>query len=181
MTTPPSSVTTGPSSTTAGPPQTRIRGPQSISSPNWRLESACWNWRSAPAASNLVTADRQLDCFRNVARVLEPGGAFVLECYVPDPREFDDGQAVKALAVTEDSATIEVYRHDAAAQCFTSQKITFTSSGIRMLPLVMRYCWPSELDLMAKLAGLTLTERYSGWDRRPFGSASTSHVSVYRR
>jgi SAM-dependent methyltransferase len=128
---------------------------------------------------NLPNADRQADCFRNVAQVLDADGAFVLECFVPDPAKFDRGQRVEARAVTEDSATIEVFRHDAAAQRYASQKITFNSQGIRLLPVALRYCWPSELDLMAGLAGLRLRERYSGWDRRPFGSDSTSHISVY--
>jgi hypothetical protein len=129
---------------------------------------------------NLISAERQADCFRNVARVLDSEGAFVIECFVPDPARFDRGQRVGALAVTEDSATIEVVRHDAAAQRFNPQRITFTSEGIRMLPVALRYSWPSELDLMARLAGLRLSERYAGWDRRPFGSDSASHISVYR-
>jgi len=129
---------------------------------------------------NLPSADRQADCLRNVARVLDADGAFVIECFVPDPSRFDRGQRVEALAVTEDSATIEVLRHDAAAQRFTTQKITFDSQGIRLHPVGLRYCWPSELDLMAGQAGLRLRERYADWDRRPFGSDSASHVSVYR-
>ena len=129
---------------------------------------------------NLPSQDRQVACFRNVARVLDAGGAFVLECFVPDPARFDRGQRVEALAVTEDSATIEVFSHDAAAQRYRTQKITFSSQGIRMLPVALRYCWPSELDLMAGQAGLRLAERYAGWDRRPFGSDAVAHVSVYR-
>jgi SAM-dependent methyltransferase len=129
---------------------------------------------------NLPDQDRQAACFRNVAKVLDPAGAFVIECLVPDPARFDRGQRVEALAVTEDSATIEVFSHDAVAQRYSTQKITFSGQGIRMLPVALRYAWPSELDLMAGQAGLRLTERYAGWDRRPFGSESTSHVSVYR-
>jgi SAM-dependent methyltransferase len=129
---------------------------------------------------NLPSQDQQVACFRNVARVLDTGGAFVLECFVPDPARFDRGQRVEALAVTEDSATIEVFSHDAAAQRYRTQKITFSSQGIRMLPVALRYCWPSELDLMAGQAGLRLAERYAGWDRRPFGSDAVAHVSVYR-
>ena len=129
---------------------------------------------------NLLDPGRQAACFRNVANVLEPGGAFVVECYVPDPSRFDRGRRVEAIAVTEDSATIEVYSFDAAAQRFLSQKITFADGGIRMRPHAERYCWPAELDLMAQGAGLRLGERYGGWDRRPFGSDSTDHVSVYR-
>src|SRR6266571_1572505 len=129
---------------------------------------------------NLLDPDRQADCFRNVAKVLDADGAFVIECYVPDPARFDRGQRVEALAVTEDSATLEVYRHDAAAQRFISQKITFDGQGIRLRPHAERYCWPGELDLMAGRAGLRLRERYGDWDRRPFGSDSRDHVSVYR-
>jgi len=128
---------------------------------------------------NLPSADRQADCFRNVARVLEADGAFVLECFVPDVARYDRGQRVEALAVTEDAATIEVVRHDAAAQRVMTQKITFDSEGIRLHPVALRYCWPSELDLMAAQAGLRLRARYADWDRRPFGFDSAGHVSVY--
>jgi SAM-dependent methyltransferase len=129
---------------------------------------------------NLPSADRQADCFRNVARVLAPDGAFVIECFVPDLARYDRRQRVEALAVTEDSATIDVLRHDAVAQRLTTQKITFDSQGIRLHPVALRYCWPSELDLMAAQAGLRLGERYADWDRRPIASDSASHVSVYR-
>lgn len=100
--------------------------------------------------------------------------------FVPEPGSFDRGSWVKALEVTEDSATIEVYRHDAAAQRYAKPTITFTAEGTRMLPVALRYCWPSELDLMARQAGLELHERYADWERRPYGSDSTSHISVYR-
>ena len=129
---------------------------------------------------NLPDADRQADCFRNVARVLEPGGAFVLECFVPDLSRYDRGQRVEALAVTEDAAMIEVALHDAVAQRVRTQKVTFDAQGIRLHPVALRYCWPSELDLMAAAAGLRLEGRYADWDRRPFVSDSRSHVSVYR-
>jgi len=129
---------------------------------------------------NLPDGERQADCFRNVARVLEPGGAFVLECFVPDLARYDRGQRVEAIAVTEDAAIIEVARHDAVAQRVMTQKVTFGSRGVQLHPVALRYCWPSELDLMAAAAGLRLGERYADWDRRPFASDSPSHVSVYR-
>ncbi len=130
---------------------------------------------------NLPDGARQADCFRNVARVLEPGGAFVLECFVPDLTRFERDQLVQALDVSEDSATIEVVAHDAVAQRVRTQKVTFDAGGVHLHPVALRYCWPSELDLMASQAGLRLEARYAGWDRRPFASDSTSHVSVYRR
>jgi hypothetical protein len=73
-----------------------------------------------------------------------------------------------------------VYRHDTVAQRYAKQTITFTADGIGMLPVALRYCWPSELGLMASQAGLKLQERYADWERRPFDSDSTSHISVYR-
>ncbi|MFF7974923.1 methyltransferase domain-containing protein [Streptomyces sp. NPDC007905] len=129
---------------------------------------------------NLLEAERQQDCFRNVARVLGEDGAFVIEAYVPDPSFFDRGQCVRALSVTEDSATIEVYRFDLAAQRFRSQKITFDADGVHLRPHAERYCWPAELDVMAARAGLRLDRRLADWSGRPFGSDSTGHVSVYR-
>ena len=129
---------------------------------------------------NLTSAERQLDCFRNVARVLEPGGAFVIETYVPDQRRFDRDQQVEAVIVTEDSVVLEAFSHDAAAQRYLSQKIFIDGKGVRLRPHSMRYAWPSELDLMARIAGLRLDQRYADWDRRPFGSDSQRHASVYR-
>jgi SAM-dependent methyltransferase len=129
----------------------------------------------------LLSQERQATCFRNVARVLTPDGVFVIECFVPDLARFDRGQRVQTLDVTEDAATIELSRHDPVQQRITIQTVTLGSDGIRMRPLAIRYSWPAELDLMAHQAGLRLTERYGDWDRRPFDSASSSHLSVYRR
>ena len=129
---------------------------------------------------NLPNAERQADCFRNVARVLDPDGAFVLECFVLQPARYDRDQRVEALSVTESSVVLEVSRHDAAAQRLFKQHLVFDSSGFRGFPVALRYCWPSELDLMARQAGLELAERYAGWDRSAFGAESESHVSVYR-
>ncbi len=128
----------------------------------------------------LLTQEQQASCFRNVARVLGPGGAFVIECFVPDLTRFDRGQRMEALDVTEDSASFVLSRHDAVRQRVTTQVVTLDGPGMRMWPVAIRYCWPSELDLMAAQAGLQLTERYADWNRRPFDSASGGHVSVYR-
>jgi len=130
---------------------------------------------------NLVDADRQADCFRNVARVLAPDGAFVIEAFVPDPRDFDRDEQVQVREVTEDSATIRLHRYDRAAQRFIRQTITFDSQGVHLKPFATRYCWPDQIDRMAAQAGLRLAERYADWQRRPFNAASTHHISVYRR
>jgi hypothetical protein len=116
-----------------------------------------------------------------VARVLDPGGPFVIECFVPDVSRFTGGQLARAQEVTEDSAILELSRHDAAAQRVTTQVITFDQRGMHMRPVAIRYSWPGELDLMADRAGLKLQARYSGWDRQPFDSTSAGHVSVYER
>ncbi len=129
----------------------------------------------------LLSQERQASCFRNVAQVLDPGGVFVIECFVPDLARFNRGQRVQTLAVTEDSATLELSRHDAAQQRVTTQIVTLDGQGTHLRPVAIRYCWPSELDLMAEQAGLRLRERHSDWHRRPFDSTSGGHVSVYQR
>jgi len=129
----------------------------------------------------LLTQARQGDCFRNVARVLGPAGVFVIECFVPDLSRFDRDQRVRARAVTEDSATIEVSRHDPVLQRVTTQMVTLDGQGMHLRPVALRYSWPGELDLMAEAAGLRRRERHGDWDRRPFDSLSTKHISVYQR
>ncbi|TCB97611.1 class I SAM-dependent methyltransferase [Micromonospora zingiberis] len=129
---------------------------------------------------NLVREQRQADCFRNVARVLAPGGAFVIETYVPDPAGIDRDEQVQMREVTEDSATIRLHRYDRAAQTFVRQTVTFDAGGVHLHPFAMRYMWPEQIDEMAGQAGFHLAERYADWDRTRFGPDSTSHISVYR-
>jgi hypothetical protein len=82
--------------------------------------------------------------------------------------------------VTEDSAILELSRHDAVEQRILTQMVMLDGGGVRLRPVALRYSWPSELDLMAELAGLRLRERHGGWDRRPFMNNSSGHVSVYQ-
>jgi SAM-dependent methyltransferase len=127
---------------------------------------------------HLPSQARQVDCFRNVARVLTPGGAFVIECFVPAPPLFDRGFEVNTVA--EDWASMTLTRHDPVAQRIFTQRVRFGHGRkVRMFPVAMRYCWPSELDLMAELAGLRLRERYADFSRASFGAESRGHVSVY--
>jgi len=127
---------------------------------------------------HLPSQARQVDCFRNVARVLTPGGAFVIECFVPAPPLFDRGVEVNTVA--EDWASMTLTRHDPVAQRIFTQRVRFGDGRkVRMFPVAMRYCWPSELDLMAELAGLRLRERYADFSRASFGAESRGHVSVY--
>ena len=130
---------------------------------------------------NLVSEERQAACFRNVARVLAPGGAFVIETFVPDPADFDRDEQVQVREVTEDSATIRVHRYDRAAQTFVRQTVTFDAAGVHLKPFAMRYAWPEQIDELAEQAGLRLTERYADWDGSPFDADSRAHISVYRR
>jgi hypothetical protein len=106
---------------------------------------------------------------------------FVVECFVPDLARFDRDQRVQTRAVTEDSAIVELSRLDAVEQRIITQIVTLDGHGIYLRPVALRYSWPAELDLMAELAGLRLRERHGGWDRQPFRSNSSSHVSVYQR
>lgn len=123
---------------------------------------------------------RQVDCFRNVARVLAPGGAFVIECFLPVSPLVDPGVSVNT--VTENGASMTLTRHDPVAQRIFTQRVRFGDGRkVRMFPVAMRYCWPSELDLMAELAGLRLRARYADFSRAPFGADSRGHVSVYER
>jgi hypothetical protein len=136
----------------------------------------------------LLSQERQAQCFAGVARVLDPGGVFVIECFVPDLSRFDHDQRVQARAVSEDSAVIEVSRHDRVRQRVDTQMITFDGQGMHLRPVAIRYCWPAELDLMADRAG---PDGRPSWpaasralrrlDRQPFTAASDRHVSVYQR
>jgi SAM-dependent methyltransferase len=127
----------------------------------------------------LLTQDDQVRCFSHVAVHLDPGGAFVIESFVPDPSLFDRGQRVSATRVEAERVQLDATRHDAATQQVTSQHVLIGKEGIVLLPVQLRYAWPSELDLMARLAGLRLLARYGGWRREPFTSTSPTHISVY--
>jgi SAM-dependent methyltransferase len=129
----------------------------------------------------LTTQDEQVRCFDNVARHLTDDGVFVIEAFVPDLARFEGGQTVRALRVTSELVDLEASTHDAAAQTVTTQHVLLTEEGLRLQPVHLRYAWPSELDLMARLAGLALRDRWAGWDRSTFASTSGAHVSVYGR
>ncbi len=127
----------------------------------------------------LTTQQAQVRCFQNAAHHLGPDGVFVIEAFVPDLSRFDGGQTVRASRVQTDRIGLEVSKHDAVSQTVESQHVMITEGGTRLRPVYIRYSWPSELDLMARLAGLRLRERWGGWDRSPFTTTSTSHVSIY--
>jgi len=128
----------------------------------------------------LLTQEDQLRCFAGVAAHLESQGAFLIEAFVPDLSRFDRGQRLQATDVEMERVRIDVARHDSVAQQIVAQHVVFTEAGTRFYPVRLRYCWPSELDLMARLAGLRLENRWGGWLRQPFSAASNKHISIYR-
>lgn len=131
---------------------------------------------------NLLTQDDQVRCFENVARHLTDDGVFLVEAEIPDSfYRLRDGQYVDAEAVEVDTVTLDVGSFDPVTQLLDESHVTLSREGIRVSPIVTRYIWPSELDLMARIAGLRLRERWGGWAHEPFDSRSTRHVSVYGR
>jgi SAM-dependent methyltransferase len=131
---------------------------------------------------NLLTQDDQVRCFENVATHLTDDGSFVVEAFVPDfLYRLRDNQYVDAEAVGVSEVWLDVGRHDPVAQRLDETHVALTGTGVRLYPIVCRYAWPSELDLMARIAGLRLKERWGGWSNEPFTASSSLHVSVYGR
>jgi SAM-dependent methyltransferase len=129
---------------------------------------------------NLTTQDAQVQCFQNAAAHLAPGGCFVIEVGVPDLRRLPPGETMQVFDRSPTHVGIDAYT-DLVAQHMSSHHYSFTDGQVDTFSMPFRYVWPSELDLMARLAGLTLRERWSTWDRDPFTSDSTSHVSVWHK
>ncbi|MBA3302758.1 MAG: class I SAM-dependent methyltransferase [Acidimicrobiia bacterium] len=130
--------------------------------------------------TNLTTQDEQVECFRNVAAHLGPGGCFVIEVGIPDLQRLPPGETVRAFAVSPTYVAFDEYT-DMTAQISWSHHYWFVGDKLEVFSAPYRYVWPSELDLMARLAGMTLRERWSGWKRAPFTSDSTTHVSVWEK
>jgi SAM-dependent methyltransferase len=129
---------------------------------------------------NLLTQDEQVRCFENVAAHLTDEGAFVVEAFVPSfLTRLRDDQYVDAESVGVDEVWFDVGRHDPVTQRLDETHVRLTDGDVRLFPIVTRYAWPSELDLMARIAGLRLRDRWAGWNREPFEAASRRHVSVY--
>ena len=129
----------------------------------------------------LLTQEAQIKCFQASAQHLRDDGVFVLENFVPDLTRFDRGQRTDTISVSVDDVRIDAAIHDAVNQRCYVQHVLIEEKGVRLYPVQLRYVWPSELDLVARLAGLELRNRYGGWKNEPFSSASARHVSVYGR
>ncbi len=146
---------------------TRVEGP-------FRLAYLVYN-----TIGNLRTQDQQVACFANAAAHLEPGGRFVVEVGVPSLRRLLPGEDAHLFSHAPGYVGFDRFT-DLVAQQATSHHFVVRDGEAREVRTPFRYVWPSELDLMARLAGMDLEQRWAGWDRAPFTAESTSHVSVWR-
>jgi SAM-dependent methyltransferase len=129
--------------------------------------------------SNLVSQDAQVACFQNAAAHLRSGGRFVIENGVPALQSLPLGQTVLPFRADPEGFSFDVY--DVVTQRFSSQHFYLVDGKGEAFPVEFRYAWPAELDLMARLAGMTLQDRWAGWRREPFTNVSPGHVSVYEK
>jgi len=127
--------------------------------------------------NNLTTQDGQVACFQNVAAHLERGGCFVIEVGVPGLQRLPPGETVRPFDVSDTYLGFDEY--DIANQGLVSHHFRAVDGKFEQRSIPFRYVWPAELDLMARLAGMALRERWGGWKREPFTSDSTKHVSVW--
>jgi SAM-dependent methyltransferase len=128
---------------------------------------------------NLTKQDAQGACFENVAAHLEPGGCFVIEVGVPGLRTLPPGERFQVFDFSAEHIGIDEY--DVANQGLISHHLSLADGNWTLVSMPFRYVWPAELDLMARIAGMALRERWSGWKREPFTSESTKHVSVWEK
>jgi SAM-dependent methyltransferase len=129
--------------------------------------------------TNLITQEEQVRCFQNVAAHLEAGGCFVIEVYVPQLQRLPPGEVFHVFDVSPTHVGVEEY--ELASQIAYSHHYWIVDGQLETFSTPHRYVWPSELDLMAQMAGMRLRERWAGWDRQPFTSDSRSHVSVWEK
>jgi SAM-dependent methyltransferase len=128
---------------------------------------------------NLTTQDEQVACFQNVAGHLEPGGCFVLEVLVPGLRRLPPGERFQPFDVSPTHLGFDEY--DVARQGLISHHYWVDGDRVEVFSPPFRYVWPAELDLMARLAGMKLRDRWAGWQREPFTGESEQHVSVWEK
>jgi SAM-dependent methyltransferase len=128
---------------------------------------------------NLTSQAAQVDCFRNVAAHLEPGGCFVIEVGTPELRRLPPGETMRVFDASDTHWGVDEY--DVATQGLVSHHFDLVDGRFELVSMPFRYVWPAELDLMAQLAGMTLRERWAGWRREPFTSESRKHVSVWEK
>ena len=123
--------------------------------------------------------EEQVRCFQRLAKRLAPGGVFTVEAFNPDHSVLAQRQRAVAVDVGTDHALLDLATNDVVNQTLRAQHVLFTARGVQLYPVQLRFAYPSELDLMARLAGMRLRERYGGWDRSKFTATSQVHVSIY--
>ena len=126
---------------------------------------------------NLTAQDAQVACFENAAAHLQAGGRFVIETRVPELQKLPLGQTI--VNARSEPNRISNYVYDVVTQGLSAQHYHFADGKVEASPVEMRYAWPAELDLMARIAGMRLEHRWGGWLGEPFTARSSSHVSVY--
>ena len=129
---------------------------------------------------NLLTQDGQVRCFENAARHLATNGVFVVEAGVPSAWLRAD-QFVNVEHLSSDEVMLDVNRYNAVTQILDENHVSLTKDGLRFEPISCRLIWPGEMELMARIAGLRLVDRWGGWKNEPFTAASNRHISVYAR
>jgi SAM-dependent methyltransferase len=128
----------------------------------------------------LYSQETQLRCFANVADHLHPSGRFVIHAFVPDTSRVEAGEHLAVKEASLDRVRLDASVFDAQEQRLDTTQVRITEDGIRLVHAKLRFAWPPELDLMARLAGLTLEDRWATFDKQPFTGESAFHVSVYR-
>lgn len=129
----------------------------------------------------LTSQEEQIRCFANAAAHLDESGVFLVHSFVPDVSRYDENQHLRASLPDLASVRLDVSIHDAVNQLIDFRHLHLTEDGIRMYPGRLRYVWPAELDLMARLAGLRLRARWGDWQRAPFTAQSGSYIAIYER
>jgi len=128
---------------------------------------------------NPTTQEAQVACFRNAAAHLEPGGCFLVEVVVPGLQRLPPGETYQVFYGSENYWGIDEY--DVATQGLTSHHLQNIDGKLERFSAPYRYVWPSELDLMAELAGMRLRDRWGGWNKESFTNDSREHVSVWEK
>jgi SAM-dependent methyltransferase len=130
----------------------------------------------------LLTQEAQIACLTRAAARLAPGGKLLLEAFVPDLTMFERNQRLRTVSLDDNHVLAEASRHDPITQRIDANQLYFAhGQPVDIVPIRLRYANVSELDLMARVAGLTLDARWAGWNKEPFGTGATTHVSVYTR
>lgn len=129
----------------------------------------------------LLTQEEQIHCFQSVADHLESKGLFAIEAFVPDLTRYQGGQSVRAAHLESQQSRLVASMLDPVNQIITSQFIVLDKSKTDVKPVKIRYVWPSELDLMSRLAGLKSVYHWNDWGQSPFSSSSIKHIAIYGR